>query len=285
VFDNIDGEANPTLAKSTAERMYSDFLSPEARFPITVDSKAKEMIRDEVKGTGPIQKHLFSAVKSEVMSSLYLSYTKFKREKEAGDNGVRKSSSRTFKKDKGFKLKKDKKKSGVALSPIKTSHRFEESAAMKAVQSFPALDARDNAVKEIFITELVYVKSMDSLCAHIIQDATCEGHFSEEDAKRIFSNYVQIKEFHQLEFFPKLTEQLKNGLKSALLGDLFVSCVPEMLELYPDYVANFDRALEFYNKMLKKSSVKSFVQKRCQFLEGVNVPQELRNLLMLPVQR
>jgi len=141
---------------------------------------------------------------------------------------------------------------------------------------------RKNIVQEMETTERFYVEYL-SICSELFLEPMLKnnGIISQEMVHRIFSNLTHILHIHK-PLLASLESRVNKWYPCQRIGDLFLGIV-EDFQSYTQYVTNYNRAIEVFDKCLENSSFEQFIQAtlsnpRCKNLS-------IHSFLIMPVQR
>jgi len=141
---------------------------------------------------------------------------------------------------------------------------------------------RATAAKELYETEVTYVRSIMILTNGFMVPCKTEGILTKQEISEIFSNVAQLLAFHK-DFLKQLKERIEAWTDETAIGDIVLSVTPYM-KLYTAYSANYDKALSSIQAFSKKNPrFAEFLERCMQSTSFGGLP--LNAYLIMPIQR
>eukprot|EP01117_Protostelium_nocturnum_P012692 TRINITY_DN467_c0_g1_i1.p1 TRINITY_DN467_c0_g1~~TRINITY_DN467_c0_g1_i1.p1 ORF type:complete len:1282 (-),score=607.35 TRINITY_DN467_c0_g1_i1:202-4047(-) len=140
--------------------------------------------------------------------------------------------------------------------------------------------ARDFSAREIYTSEIAYLKNLEILFFDYLKEA--KEVCSPEEIKNIFSNISILRNF-SVKLHQELESRMKKWSSTQLIGDVFLKFYP-FFKAYNQYCNNYDAALECYLECMKRPEFATFCNERLAKTPNGLGP-DLQSLLIMPVQR
>ncbi|KAL6065859.1 RhoGEF domain containing protein [Balamuthia mandrillaris] len=170
------------------------------------------------------------------------------------------------------KREKKKKKKAEELKKTLENDKKLERAGMKKVE----------AAKELYETEVTYVRSMMILINGFKKPLEAEKIVSEQEVTSLFSNVETLLGFHK-EFLKKIKERVAEFTVETSLGDLILELIP-YLKTYTQYTSNYDNCIQTLQNLTDKNAKFSAYLDRCMkapTFGGLTIA----GYLIMPIQR
>eukprot|EP01114_Cavostelium_apophysatum_P015268 TRINITY_DN4122_c0_g1_i4.p1 TRINITY_DN4122_c0_g1~~TRINITY_DN4122_c0_g1_i4.p1 ORF type:complete len:945 (+),score=286.26 TRINITY_DN4122_c0_g1_i4:179-3013(+) len=142
------------------------------------------------------------------------------------------------------------------------------------------MNSRDWAAREIYTSELQYLKHLDNLVLNYLPKM--KDICSADEIKIIFSNVVVLKNFSN-KLLQELEQRIANWTQTQTVGDIFLKFYP-FFKAYNQYCNNYDSALACYTECMKRPDFVNLCNAELARTKDGLGP-DLQSLLITPVQR
>eukprot|EP01104_Vermistella_antarctica_P018806 TRINITY_DN7112_c0_g1_i1.p1 TRINITY_DN7112_c0_g1~~TRINITY_DN7112_c0_g1_i1.p1 ORF type:complete len:957 (+),score=273.78 TRINITY_DN7112_c0_g1_i1:97-2967(+) len=145
------------------------------------------------------------------------------------------------------------------------------------------LNDRMMVMREIFLSEKSYVKTLNTLVDECISETEPGGRFAktfnDSETRIIFGNASTIRKLN-VGFLGDLGRRLDEWTEDITIGDVFLGVIP-YFKMYKEYFSNYDAAMAEIERASKRKEVREFLK----FCESKAEGHKLPYLLIGPVQR
>jgi hypothetical protein len=121
---------------------------------------------------------------------------------------------------------------------------------MTAIPPLENMTARDWAAREIYTSEIQYLKNLETLVFEYL--VLAKDVCTPDEIKVLFSNVAVLRNF-AVKLLTEVEERIKSWGPNQLMGDIFLKFYP-FFKAYNQYCNNYDAAVECYLECMKRPS-------------------------------